>query len=92
MAKVDALSTLLPRITPVIHANDVKQMDAADLMDIGLEVADFYQSEVHSQGSRRRRYPNRVEDYGRYRLGWSPDVMYDMTIDVSRMARTSPYP
>lgn len=43
MAKVDALSTLLPRITtPVIHANDVKQMDSADLMDIGLEVADFF--------------------------------------------------
>ena len=43
MAKVDALATLLPRISqPVIHANDVKTMDAADLMDIGLEVADFF--------------------------------------------------
>ncbi|OBX79139.1 phage tail assembly protein [Faucicola atlantae] len=43
MAKVDALSTLLPRITtPVIHGNDIKGMDAADLMDIGLEVADFF--------------------------------------------------
>lgn len=43
MAKVDALTTLLPRISqPVIHANDIKTMDAADLMDIGLSVAGFF--------------------------------------------------
>lgn len=43
MAKVDALTTLLPRIsTPVIHANNVKNMDAADLMDVGLSVAGFF--------------------------------------------------
>lgn len=43
MAKVDAITTLLPRISnPVIHANDIKDMDAADLMDLGLTIAGFF--------------------------------------------------
>ena len=48
MAKVDAITTLLPRIsTPVVHANDIKAMDAADLMDIGLTIAGFFTKAKH---------------------------------------------
>lgn len=48
MAKVDAISTLLPRIcNPVVHAHDIKEMDAADLMDIGLTIAGFFTKAKH---------------------------------------------
>lgn len=43
MAKVDALAVVLPRISnPVIHEHEVKSMDAADLMDVGLTIAGFF--------------------------------------------------
>lgn len=43
MAKVDAIAVVLPRISnPVIHEHEVKQMDASDLMDVGLTIAGFF--------------------------------------------------
>ena len=48
MAKIDAISAVLPRISnPVIHANDIKTMDGADLMDIGLTIAGFFTKAKH---------------------------------------------
>lgn len=50
MAKIDAISAVLPRISnPVIHANEIKQMDGADLMDIGLTIAGFFTKAKHQQ-------------------------------------------
>ena len=48
MAKVDALAVVLPRISnPVIHEHEVKNMDAADLMDVGLTIASFFTKAKH---------------------------------------------
>lgn len=48
MAKVDAISAVVPRISnPVIHANEIKAMDGADLMDIGLTIAGFFTKAKH---------------------------------------------
>lgn len=48
MAKVDAISAVVPRISdPVIHPNEIKQMDGADLMDIGLTIAGFFTKAKH---------------------------------------------
>lgn len=48
MAKVDALAVVLPRISnPVIHEHEVKNMDAADLMDVGLTIAGFFTKAKH---------------------------------------------
>lgn len=50
MAKVDAISAVVPRISnPVIHANEIKAMDGADLMDIGLTIAGFFTKAKHQQ-------------------------------------------
>lgn len=43
MSKFDALSTLIPRISqPIIHAQDLKDMSAADIFALGIGVVGFF--------------------------------------------------
>lgn len=47
---VDALATLLPRIsTPLVHKPEVLAMDPADLLECGIKVAGFFQRKNEMQ-------------------------------------------